>query len=71
MPVMNGIQIFEKMKSINPAVARILVSAFEIEDEVFHNCKCVDKFLQKPVPMVKLIDEVEASLKTVEIQKMD
>lgn len=66
MPIINGIEMLEKMKGINPAVARILVSAFEVSDEVFKNCRCVDKFLQKPISMVELVDEVKASLKAFE-----
>ena len=59
MPGMTGIELLEKMKAINPAVARTLMSAFEVNDELFQECNCVDKFLQKPISMVKLIDEVE------------
>jgi len=70
MPGMNGIQMFEKMKIINSGVIRILISAFEIEDNVFRNCQCVDKFLQKPISMVNLIDEVERGLKTIQFQKV-
>ncbi len=69
MPGMNGIQMFEKMKVINSGVIRILISAFEIEDNVFRNCQCVDKFLQKPISMVNLIDEVERGLKTIQFQE--
>ena len=43
MPGINGIQLFDKMKAINPTVARILVSAFEIEDQIFQYCRYVDK----------------------------
>jgi DNA-binding NtrC family response regulator len=59
MPGMTGIELLEKMKAIDPAVTRLLISAFEVNDELFQDCKCVDKFLQKPISMVKLIDEVE------------
>ena len=59
MPGMTGIELLEKMKAINPAVTRLLISAFEVNDELFQDCNCVDKFLQKPISMVKLIDEVE------------
>lgn len=69
MPGMNGIQMFEKMKVINSGVIRILISAFEIEDNVFRNCQCVDKFLQKPISMVNLIDEVERGLKAIQFQE--
>ena len=59
MPGMTGIELLEKIKAINPAVTRILMSAFEVNDGLFQECNCVDKFLQKPISMVKLIDEVE------------
>ncbi len=59
MPEMTGIQLLEKMKEIDPTVTRMLVSAFEIEDKLFEECNCVDKFLSKPVSMVNLINEVK------------
>ena len=34
------------------------MSAFEIQDELYQQYKCVDKFLQKPILMTNLIDEV-------------
>ena len=59
MPGMTGVEVLEKVKTINPAVTRILMSAFEVNDKLFQECNCVDKFLQKPISMVRLIDEVE------------
>jgi DNA-binding NtrC family response regulator len=59
MPGMTGMELLAKMKVINPAVTRILMSAFEVNDGLFQESSCVDKFLQKPISMVKLIDEVE------------
>ena len=59
MPSMTGIDVLSKIKEMNPVVTRILMSAFEIQDSLFQECDCVDKFLQKPISMVKLIDEVE------------
>jgi DNA-binding NtrC family response regulator len=71
MPGMNGIQLIDKMKTINSGVTCILISAFEIEDKVIQNCQCVDKFLQKPISIFNLIDEVEKGLKTIQFQKID
>ena len=65
MPGMTGMELLEKIKAVNPAVTRILMSAFEINDELFQECNCVDKFLQKPISMVKLIDEVEMLVNTI------
>jgi response regulator RpfG family c-di-GMP phosphodiesterase len=67
MPGMTGTEVLEKIKAINPAVTRILMSAFEVNDELFQECNCVDKFLQKPISMVKLIDEVEMLVNTVRV----
>ena len=58
MAGMAGIELLEKIKAINPAVTRILMSAFEIQDEQFQERNCVDKFLQKPILMSNLINEV-------------
>ena len=58
MPSMTGMELLSKIKDVNPAVTRIMMSAFEIQDELFQEYKCVDKFLQKPVLIVDLIKEV-------------
>ena len=58
MPTMTGMELLSKIKDVNPAATRIMMSAFEIEDELFNECNCVNKFLQKPVLMVDLINEV-------------
>jgi DNA-binding NtrC family response regulator len=65
MPGMAGIELLENIKAINPAVTRILMSAFEIQDEQFQECNCVDKFLQKPVLMSELINEVRMLIPNV------
>ena len=64
MPTMTGMELLSKIKDVNPAVTRILMSAFEIQDELFQEYKCVDKFLQKPVLMTALIDEVRKLITT-------
>ena len=58
MPFMTGIELLSKIKDVNPAVTRIMMSAFEIQDEQFQERNCVDKFLQKPILMSNLINEV-------------
>ena len=64
MPIMNGMELLSKIKDVNPAVTRIMMSAFEIQDELFQEYKCVDKFLQKPVLIVDLINEVRTLITT-------
>ena len=67
MPSMTGIELLSKIKDVNPEVTRIMMSAFEIQDELFEECKCVDKFLQKPVLMTDLIDEVRMLVSKIQI----
>ena len=64
MPTMTGMELLSKIKDVNPAVTRIMMSAFEIQDELFNECNCVDKFLQKPVLIVDLINEVRTLITT-------
>ena len=58
MPEMNGIELLKKIKQINSNVKTLLISAFEINDELFRECSCVDKLLQKPIHISRLINEV-------------
>jgi DNA-binding NtrC family response regulator len=67
MPSMTGIELLSKIKDVNPAVTRIMMSAFEIQDELFQEFKCVDKFLQKPVLMTDLINEVRMLVSKIPI----
>jgi DNA-binding NtrC family response regulator len=67
MPSMTGIELLSKIKDINPAVTRIMMSAFEIQDELFQEFRCVDKFLQKPVLMTDLINEVRMLVSKIQI----
>jgi DNA-binding NtrC family response regulator len=59
MPTMDGIELLKKVKAINSSVKTILISAFDIDDKLFEECKCVDKILQKPINIPELINEVE------------
>ena len=59
MPTMDGIELLTKVKAINSSVKTILISAFDIDDKLFEECKCVDKILQKPITIPELINEVE------------
>jgi DNA-binding NtrC family response regulator len=67
MPTMTGMELLSTVKDVNPAVTRIMMSAFEIQDELFQEFKCVDKFLQKPVLMTDLINEVRMLVSKMQI----
>ena len=68
MPTMSGMELLSKIKNVNPAVTTIMISAFEIRDELFQECKCVDKFLQKPVLITDLINQVRMLLNAMVIR---
>ena len=68
MPSMNGAELLDKMKQINPEVKRVLISAFEIEDDIFKNYQCIDKFLQKPILMTELISEIQNIVSSLKIE---
>ena len=53
MESMTGVELLSKMKDINPSVTRILISAFEIQDELDGDGEYVDKFLKKPISMTE------------------
>ena len=62
IPEMDGIQLLKEIKAIKPSVKTLLVSAFEVENELFQQCSCIDTFLQKPISMIDLIEKVEVQL---------
>ena len=59
IPHMTGLELLSKIRDVKLAVRRVLISAFEIRDDLFQNCDCVDQFLQKPISMIDLINGVE------------
>ena len=69
MPAMNGAELLDKIKQINPEVKRVLISAFEIEDGIFKNYQCIDKYLQKPILMTELIREVKNIVSSVKVEQ--
>lgn len=56
---MDGMELLKTVKAMKPSLKTILISAFEVRDELFEDGRCVDKFLQKPIGIAELIDEVE------------
>ena len=59
MPSMTGIQLLTKVKEIESEVTRILISAFDFEDEDFKKADSVDKFLQKPIMIRDLVEQIQ------------
>jgi two-component SAPR family response regulator len=70
MPELNGVQLLNMVKQVNKSVKTILISAFEVQDQMF-DCNCIDKLLQKPIPLANLVAEVQRHIIEVEIQKQE
>jgi DNA-binding NtrC family response regulator len=71
MPGLNGIELLSKVKEVNNEVTTILISAFEIGDEVFKNANCIDKFLQKPVRMGDLLVQVRNKISEIKVEEQE
>jgi DNA-binding NtrC family response regulator len=64
MPNIDGMELLKKVKTINPSVKTVLISAFEVNEKEFEQSNCVDAFLQKPISVPDLIDAVETQIST-------
>ena len=66
MPNLDGLELLKKVKRLNPNVRTILISAYEVENEPlfqrFMREGITDKFIQKPMTMNYLCDEVNNQL---------
>ena len=72
MAGVDGIGLIKKVKEINPDIRTLLITAFDVEDRVFHRYKkenLIDGILQKPITMKNLVTEVENQLKIQQLQK--
>lgn len=66
MPNLDGLELLKKVKKLNPNVRTILISAYAVENEpVFQRYVkegIIDKFIQKPMTMNYLCNEVNNQL---------
>jgi DNA-binding NtrC family response regulator len=65
MPGLNGMELLRKMKESNKLMRTILMTAFEMEDKIFHDYtkkKIIDGFIQEPIRLPDLIEKVETQL---------
>jgi len=72
MPGLNGMELLNKIKDSNRFVRTILMTAFTIDDNLFHEHtkkKIINGFLQKPIGLHDLIKEVNTQLDSYEVQK--
>jgi len=72
MPGLNGMELLKKIKDSNRFVRTILMTAFEIDDNLFQDYtknKIINGFLQKPIGLHDLVKEVNTQLQSYEQQK--
>jgi DNA-binding NtrC family response regulator len=72
MPGLNGMELLRKMKDLNKFVRTILMTAFTIDNKIFHGYtkrNIINGFVQKPVRLYDLIKEVDTQIHSYEMQK--
>jgi DNA-binding NtrC family response regulator len=72
MPGLDGIGLIKKVKNMNPDIRTILVTAFEVDDNIFEQYtreNIIDGFLQKPITLSDLVTEVEYQLRIHRLQE--
>ena len=70
MPGLNGMELLKKMKDMNRFVRTILMTALDIDDNIFQNYtkrKIINAFVQKPTKFFNLIKDVDTQLRSYEM----
>ena len=65
MPGLNGMELLKKMKDLNQFVRTILITAYELDQNLFMQYakeRIINGFLQKPIRLDDLRDEVNNQL---------
>ena len=72
MTGLNAMELLRKMKAMNKYVRTVLMTALEVQDNIFSDYtkkEIINGFFQKPVRLNDLIKEVHEQLHSHEIQK--
>jgi DNA-binding NtrC family response regulator len=72
MPGLNGIELLKKIKDSNRFVRTILMTAFEIDNNLFQEYtkkRIINGYLQKPIGLHDLVKEVNTQLDSYELQR--
>lgn len=73
MSSLNGIDLIKKIKDLNPIVRTILITGWAIDNNLFIEYakrKIINAFLQKPIRLNSLREEVNGQLQTYQLQKL-
>ncbi len=72
MPSLTGFELLKKMKDLNQFVKTILITAYELDQDLFMQYaikRIINGFLQKPIRLDHLRDEVNNQLLAYELDK--
>ena len=70
LPDMNGDEILERMKAVNPFVRSIMITAYSSVDTAVRVMKLgADDFLEKPVDLEKLLDKIRMISQSVMVEQ--
>jgi DNA-binding NtrC family response regulator len=68
MPTMTGLELLKKVKELNPNVRTILLTAFDMQDNLdfkkYLKDGIIDSFLEKPITIKRLCQEVRDEFET-------
>ncbi len=71
MPSLNGLELLKKIKTLNPKVRTILMSAYNFEEEELYQQymkeEVINSTIEKPVTMNRLYQTVEDELNAYQI----
>jgi len=65
MPRFCGIELIKKIKTENPLVRTLLMTAFDVDDRLFDEFtkkQVINGFLQKPIKLQNLLSEVNKQI---------
>lgn len=61
LPVINGVQLLKTVKDLNPSVRTVLITEYEINDEIlqeYNKNEIINSFIKKPFKHDEIISEV-------------
>jgi YesN/AraC family two-component response regulator len=62
MPDLNGLDLLRKIKTLNPNVRTVLMSAFDVDgDDLLKKYlieEIINNFIQKPITILRLCEEI-------------
>ena len=70
MPRLCGIELIKKIKTENPLVRTLLMTAFDVDDRLFDEFakkQLINGFIQKPIKLQNLLAEVNKQINAYQI----